>query len=266
MRYGLISSPQSLIEIPEADEPPRVRQPVQTLVASPPRPEAVLVLAAHRPLEVDAPGVRVRIEVERAERNFDFERPADAAVPDLGVPDAVPLPVREAGAAQRVAHQARRVHFEEVAGLLIVERVDVPHEPVVRLQELVPPSLVSEPALRLGVEAGDPHVERLPGEHDAHFGLLGGRRAVVGILLHESGRRHGARPHGFIQSAVEHDGLVVGETDRCDAAGLDFASRRRRLRGGLRGGGRRSEQARSGSEYGTSKHKGSAREAAAASE
>ena len=141
----------------------------------------------------------VGIEVQRAERNLDLEGPADLAAPHLRVPDAVPLAVLKAGAAQRVAHQPRRVHLEEVARLLVVEGVDVPHEAIVGLQELVASALVAQPLLGLRVVAGDAHVEGVLAEEDADLGLLGGRLAVVGILLDEICGRNRAAPGRLVQ-------------------------------------------------------------------
>ena len=54
----------------------RVGHALQTLVARPAAPDAHLVLALDRALEVDAPGIAVRVEVVRPERELDFERPS----------------------------------------------------------------------------------------------------------------------------------------------------------------------------------------------
>src|SRR5207244_4385622 len=109
----------------------RVGHAIESLVSRPSHPDAVLVLAADRALEVDAPRVDVRIEVERAERDFDLDGPADLAVVDPRIPDAIPRAVHAVDAKDRIGHEARRVHLEEIAGALVEKRVDAPHEAIV---------------------------------------------------------------------------------------------------------------------------------------
>ena len=111
---------------------------------------------------------------------------------DARVPDAVPLPVVAVDAEERIGHQPRRVHLEEVAGPRVEEGVDRPHEAVVGAEELVAAALEPEPLVGLGVETGHAHVDGVLREDDAHFGGLGGRRAVGGIDLDEVGGRRGA--------------------------------------------------------------------------
>ena len=77
--YGLMSSPRPCVTLRMPVTMPGVRHPAQPLVARPSRPDALLVLAPDGALKVDAPGVAVRIEVQRAERNLDLDRPADLA-------------------------------------------------------------------------------------------------------------------------------------------------------------------------------------------
>jgi hypothetical protein len=97
--------PSRLGDVVEANQQTCVRQPVQPLVAQPAAPEALLVLAPHRALEVDPPRLGIRIEVERAEGDLDLERPAGGAAQRLARPDPVPLPVVEIRAAKGVPHQ-----------------------------------------------------------------------------------------------------------------------------------------------------------------
>ena len=139
-----------------------------------------------------------------------FDRPADLAAQHLGVPDAVPLPVVEAGAAESVtAHQARRVHLEEITRLLVVEGVDGPHEAIVGREELVAAALVTKPLVGLGIKAGHAHEQRLVVVDDPDLGLLGGRPPVLGVLLHEAGGGRRALPRPFIEAAVERDGFPL---------------------------------------------------------
>src|SRR6185436_9802956 len=93
-----------------------IGHPSQPLIAHPSHPDAVFVLATDGALEVHAPGVAVGIEVDGAERNLDLDRPADLAAADASIPYAVPCAIVAVDAEQRVGHQARWVHLEEVTG------------------------------------------------------------------------------------------------------------------------------------------------------
>ena len=196
----------------------RVGHAVEALVARPSHPDAVFVLPAHRALEVDAPGVVVGIEVERAEGDLDLDGPADLAVADARVPDAVPRAVHAVDAEHGVGHQARRVHLEEVAGALVEEGVDAPHETIVGRQELVAAALEAEPLVGLGVEGGDAHVERVLAEGDADLGGLGGRLAVLRVDLDEVLGRERALPDAFVEAPVERDALAVGQANGLNQA------------------------------------------------
>src|SRR4030095_4785958 len=132
-----------------------------------------------------APRVVVRVEVEGAERYLDLQGPPDHAALYPRVPDAVPLAVIAVEPQQRVGHQARRVHLEEVAGAAVEERVNCPHEGVVGEELLVASELPADPPVSCGVEAGDAQVQRLTVEDDAHLRPLGGGAAVGRIDLNE---------------------------------------------------------------------------------
>src|SRR3954469_17387975 len=99
----------ALADILNPGDQPCIGHPAQPLVSGPSHPDAVLVLPAHRPLEVDAPRVAARVEVEGSKRYLDFDRPPDRAAVYTRVPDAVPLAVVDPAAHQRVAHETRRI-------------------------------------------------------------------------------------------------------------------------------------------------------------
>src|SRR5690606_8101072 len=104
----------------------------------------------------DAPRVEVRIEVERAEGDPDFRRPAVGAHRGARLPDAVPRLVRAtaptAAAEDPVAHEPGGVDLEEVPGAPVPERVEDPHEPVVGAQPGIALSLIGEDALGVVVD------------------------------------------------------------------------------------------------------------------
>ena len=221
-----------------------IGHPAQALVALVAGPQQLLLLAADRPLEVDAPRGRIRIERDRPEGNVDFDGPANLALPDAGVPDAVPLAV--VGAArphQRVGHQPGGVHLEEVAGLLVQERVHRPHEPVVGAQELVALSGVALQLVWFGVEADDADVEMVLAERDADFRALGGRGAKRRVLLDELACILRPLPDGLVENPVQHHpffGLHAFGFENATAGG----ERIDRLRPGAGGG--EQDQARDG--------------------
>src|SRR5690606_36825805 len=99
----------------------------EALSAAPSAPEDLLVPAPDRALEVDAPRVEVRFEVERAEGDPDFRRPAVGAHRGARLPDAVPRLVRAtaptAAAEDPVAHEPGGVDLEELPGAPVPERV-----------------------------------------------------------------------------------------------------------------------------------------------
>ena len=109
-----------LTDLGDAEQQARVRHPAEPLITLVPGPEVLLVLPANRALEINSPGAAIRIEVQRAERDFELDGPAVLTHLDPGVPDPVPGPVvAAAGAHERVGHETRRVHLEKVAGLLV---------------------------------------------------------------------------------------------------------------------------------------------------
>src|SRR5262245_21473690 len=114
----------SLCGAADAGEEPGVAHAAQPLVPRPSHPDALFVPRADGALKVDAPPLAGGIEVERAERNRDLEGPSDLAAGGARVPDAVPFPVLAVDPEQRVSHETRRVHLEEVARASVEERVD----------------------------------------------------------------------------------------------------------------------------------------------
>ena len=73
--------------------------------------------------------------------------------------------------------------------------------------------------VRLGVEAGHAEDDAIAIEQDAHLGLLGGRRAVVGIALQEVGGRHRLLPGRLVRRAVDDDRFALGEPVGADLRG-----------------------------------------------
>jgi hypothetical protein len=129
------------------------------------------------------------------------------------VPDAIPFPrVRATGAHQGVGHQAGRIHLEEVARLLVQERVHRPHEAVVGTQELVALAGVALELVGLGVEQRGADVEVVAVEDHADLGALGRCAAEHRILHDELAAMLRAAPGRFIEHAVEHDPLVIAHT------------------------------------------------------
>jgi hypothetical protein len=163
-------------------------------------------------LEVDSPGGGLGIEAQGAKGNLDLERPTNVAASRVCVPDAVPCAlsptVREL---ECVPHQPVWVHFKEITGLLVQERVHHPHEPVVGPQSLVTLHRVPEQPVRLGVEAEHPHVEVLAIENDPDLRAFGRDTAEVRILLDEVRRGDSPLPDGFVKEAVERDRLSLHE-------------------------------------------------------
>src|SRR5688572_30669898 len=69
---GLDVETVPLSYLPDAADEPGVRHPLEPLVPRPATPDTVFVFSLDRALEVDAPGVAVRVEVEGPERKCDF--------------------------------------------------------------------------------------------------------------------------------------------------------------------------------------------------
>ena len=132
---------------------------------TPARSEGVIDLLAppaDRPLEVDAPGIQVGVEVERREWDPDLHRPPVRQQSRPHFPDSVPALVQIAPAAnQAVPHERRRVRLEEVPGAPVLERVQDPHEAVVGAEPHVALELVAQNAARVGVVQHRPDVQRV---------------------------------------------------------------------------------------------------------
>jgi hypothetical protein len=200
-----------LRDVADAKQQPRVLD-AQPLVESPSRPVALLVLPTHSALEVDAPCLGIRIEVQGSKRNLDFDGPAHLAATHVRVPDAIPLTIGLPGRThQRIRHQPRRVHLEVVAVARVKKRVEFPDEPIVGTQPFVALHRVAEQLVRLVVEAVDAHVERVAREREAHFGWLGWRRAGLRDLLLEVGGRDRSLPDRFVEPTVQCDRLPIVE-------------------------------------------------------
>ncbi len=209
-----------------------VRHPLQPLIAGPAHPDTHLVLAMKGALDIEAPRVAVRIEVERAEGKLNLERPADLTAPRPGRPDAVPGAVLAGVAHERVRHRAFRIHFEEIPGARVQERVDGPSDFVVGAQRLVAPALLPDDGIGLGVVRRHAQVQRVAVKRDTDVRSLRCGLAVVRVDLYEVARRNRARPDGLVQPAIDVDRFPVGQARGRDAAAA--AIFRRRLLGGAR--------------------------------
>jgi hypothetical protein len=86
--------------------------------------------------------------------------------------------------------------------------------------------VVAEPLVRLRIIGGHPHVERGAREQEPHFGRLGRRLAVVGILLDEIARRYCTAPPLLVEAAVEDDALAGLQPDRAHRPPLAVVSLR----------------------------------------
>jgi hypothetical protein len=209
---------------------------------------------AYGSLKVDPPRVAVRIEVERTERDDDLQRPPDLAAQHPRVPDPVPFPVFAVDPEERIRHQSRGIHLEEITGAAVEKGVDRPHEAVVRVEPLVAPALVANPLVGLRVEARDAKVQRLVVERDADFRRLRGRASVLRVLLDEVARGHRLRPERLVEPAVQYERLAIGQAKRGDAAAAVVVGRRR-LGAGERDGDQQ-DPSRSEELTGTGMHEG----------
>ncbi len=173
-------------------------------------------MAADGALEVDAPGRERRVEVQCRERDADLHRPAVVQDARAHVPQTVPALVETAATLdQPVAQQARRIGLEEIAGAVVVEGADDPHEAVVGAQPGIALQLIGQDALGVGVEEHGADVERFVVIEHANLGGLAGFPALHRLLLAELGDRPGLGPDRVIQGAVQ----LHGTTGR-DAGGL----------------------------------------------
>ena len=198
-----------------------------------------LVLAPDHALEVDAPDVLVLLrEADLVEGDAQLDRPARAVDGGLGLPDAVPGVVFADIVRERhVGDRSGRVGIEGVAGALVEVGIDRDHEPVgVGLRVAAAEALADLRRLGVAAERGD--VEGVVVVGDPDVGRLGRGGAVVRIVLGEAGRGGGGLPDGFIEAAVEGDGL--GGADGLD--GLDGGGGRLGRRAGRRGPVRRERE------------------------
>ena len=147
-----------------------------------------LVLPSDDPPEVDPPRlVSPGLIAQRLERNRHLDGPSAVEAPGLHVPHGVPVVVGRALIGDLpVGEPADRVGVEDVAVALVVEGVEE-HREVVVLPQLrrVAPHLVGDAPLRVRFAAPRRDVDVVVVEEDPRLGLLGGRLALVRLLLHE---------------------------------------------------------------------------------
>ena len=222
---GLQLQPDTAIDGTKPGEASGVGHAQQAFRALPAGPQALFVLAAHRALEVDAPGVGAGIQVQGAERDLDLGHPALLGAAHAGDPDAVPRLVHvaaELAAAARsghqpVAHGAGRVDLEEVAGAAVEIGVEAPHEAVVAAEGLVTLHLVGQQTVRFRVETRHAEQQAAAVEGHPHLGALGGLGARAGIALAEVGGGHRPLPDGLVEHAVEDDGFALAQAHGLEA-------------------------------------------------
>ena len=172
---------------------------MQSLGTPPATPHDLFVVTLDGALEVDAPLVRLGIEVEGLEGDLDLERPAVWADKRPDVPDAVPGPTTtttaETAAAatttreQSVAEYAGRIGFEEIPRPSVLERVQDPHETIVCAQVAVALFLVREDTLGIVIHDGA-DVEPVGVVRDPYLRITGGRSSFNGLCLREVPDRH----------------------------------------------------------------------------
>ena len=156
------------------------------------------------------------------ERDRGFERPAFLKSTGLEVPHGVPihavqilvrdLPVRSPtdwidGKISRVAAIVKRVGIER--DVVAAEDATV-----------VTPHLIGNDTLRVRVPAANGDIQVGTIEHDPHLGLLGRRRAMVGLDLDEVRDGRDLRVDGFIELTIDANG-------RCDPHGANRRTARR---------------------------------------
>ncbi len=199
---------ESLADVADSGDVAGIRHALQALVARPAHPDARFVLALNRPFEVHPPRIALGVEVDGAERELDLDRPADLTAVHADRPDPVPRPVLAARSHQRVGHVSEWIGLEEVAAAGVEEGVDGPPNLVVGGQALVPPALIGDPLVGLGVVRGHAEIQRVAIVGDAHFGFLGGRGPVVRVYLDEVAGGHGALPHRLVEAPVHRHAFV----------------------------------------------------------
>ena len=131
-----------------------------------------LVVARDSAVEVEAPGVGVRIERDRLERDPRLGDPAVVALRCARLPDAVPLPLHLVGAPEQpFLANAMGVHLETVAAALVVERIEKNVE------------LIVEPRVRAALPQ---HL----GRHELRLVVLhvGGEIQRIVVVQHEKAR------------------------------------------------------------------------------
>ena len=220
----------------EARQLASVNGSAEPLVATPPAPENVLVSASDGALEVDAPRVRLGVEVQRPERDPDFSRPAVRAYGGSGLPDAVPRLAAAAEATEAtvaasaaattaheaIAHEPRWVDLEEIAGTPVLERIEDPLEAVVGVQKGVALALEGEDAVRIVID-DRPDVEVVIIVGDPDLGALGRLAALHRILLREVRDGDRERPELLLDTTVELDFRAVAQPVRLQCEGLVLA-------------------------------------------
>ena len=128
--------------------------------------------------------------------------------------------------------------------------------PVVGLEEAVALQDPADDPIRLGIAGEDADVEVLAVEQQAHLGVVGGGRALLGLALLEAVGGRGLGPGRLVEAAVQHDRGAARQAGRDrarwpfgQAHGLDHGAVRRgraRLEGRQEG-----EEGEHGREHGS---------------
>ena len=213
---GLQVEAESLREIAQPLDAPGVDDAGEPLIERVARPEALFILATDRAPEVDAPAVRVGIEVQRpkgisisALHPVSVRRTRAVQIPSherlICRPRRLPAATTTAAATstatatsagQRhkpVAHRAGRIDLEKVPGAPVEEAVDNPRKAVVGIELSVALHLVVQHGVRLAVVENDAEHNTAGLIDDAHVGGLGRRHSGRSAL--EQPARGAARCH-----------------------------------------------------------------------
>ena len=138
------------------------------------------------------------------EKGMDFHRPALGHDDRPHVPEAVPAFIEAAPALdQAIPQQADRVGFEEIAGAIVSEGGDDPHEAVISAQPGVALQLIGENAVGVGIKQHGADVQGLVVIEHADFGGLTRLAAFHRLLLAELRDGRGQGPDIFVKVPVQ---------------------------------------------------------------
>ena len=175
-------------------------------------PTRGLVAAADAAQDVEAPGGRVRREVQALERDRQLHRPALRVDRAARPPDAVPLDAQRAVVLhQAVAPPPGRADLEEERIPVVVEGIDHDGDAVVVGDPGVARHLGRDDLVGLGVPAARGDVERVGVVGEVDVGALARLGALDGLDLDEPLDARRLAPSVVVQRPVDRGGRVVAE-------------------------------------------------------